>query len=618
MVIGAAGMSEIALWFLSKRGLRHAVALSKSLKIFCFIPKGVHMEKSIPHISFTRLAPAVAEAFHTYPAHIFIMATGIVVRIIAPLLKSKMEDPAVVVMDEQARNVVSLLSGHLGGANALAETVAALTGANPVITTATDVAGLTSFDSLARQFGAKVEPKEAIKATATALLNRQLVALVCSDDLYRAIRGSFPSLTHYGRVDVEALKNFDACCMITDTEITLPPEISQRTLFLRPPTLVLGIGCNRGTTEGEIQMAVEKTLRKARLSPLSIFRVASVDKKANEAGLKGFAKSLGIPFITFPPQMLNTLSETHDGLSPDSAQAMKHLGVRGVAEPAALLGAGKGSRLIVPKQRIGNVTVAVAQRPFIFPRRKGLLTIVGIGPGHQDYLTSDAKRALQTADTIVGYTRYIQLIEPLLAGKEVIQTGMTREIERVEAALTAAESGKKVALIGTGDAGVYGLAGLAIEHATIRKSPVPIKISPGITAAISAATVVGAPLSNDYITLSLSDLLTPRETVIARIKAAAASGMVTVLYNPKSKKRTQLIALARETFLKYRSPKTPVAIVTHALRDGQTHVLTTLQDFLNEVITMNSVVIIGNEDTLILPTPEGPRMVTRRGYERKR
>ena len=611
-------MSDIAVWCLSRRGLGLAEVLARGLGVHCFHPEGIPPAGNVPATAFTRLTPAVAEAFHAHPAHIFIMAAGIVVRVIAPLLKSKLEDPAVVVMDEQARHAVSLVSGHMGGANALAETVATLTGADPVITTATDVGGLTAFDTLARRIGAKVEPKAAIRVTATALLNGRSVALVCPRDFYAAVQREFPGVTHFETLRPAALEAFDAACVVTDALVDLPPDLAAKTLFLRPPTLCLGIGCNRGTPEEEIAAAARETLRAFNLSILSVFNVASADKKADEAGLKAFAAALRVPLATYPPSALNAVSRTRPGLSPDSEHAMRHLGVRGVAEPAALLGAGEGADLVVPKQKKGNVTVAVARRKIPLPSRAGVLTVVGIGPGGPAYMTSHAKGILQEADTIAGYTKYIRLIAPFIAGKEIIQTGMTRETERVEAALDAAASGKRVALVGTGDAGIYGLAGLALERAERRSPPVPVRISPGVTAGVAAASVVGAPLANDFITLSLSDLLTPRETVLARVEAAAASGMVTVVYNPKSKKRTALIARLRDIFLAHRPAGTPVAVVTHALREGQRSVLTTLKDFLQEEITMNSVVIIGNADTILVASPDGLKMVTRRGYERKR
>ena len=181
-------MSEIAVWCLSERGLRHAKRLAETLDIHCFLPRNKQGIEGLPTTSFDRLKPAVKEAFRRYPAHVFIMATGIVVRVIAPLLTSKTVDPAVVVLDEGGQHAISLVSGHLGGANALAEAVAARTGADPVVTTATDMAGLTAFDILARRIGAKVEPKTAIKATATALLNGAPVALVCDREAYDTLR----------------------------------------------------------------------------------------------------------------------------------------------------------------------------------------------------------------------------------------------------------------------------------------------------------------------------------------------------------------------------------------------------------------------------------------------
>ena len=610
--------NKIAVWCVTEKGCSLGRQLTKELSgchLFAPVSK---IAKTSVEIPFDRLAPAVTVNFRNYSAHIFIMATGIVVRIIAPLLKTKMEDPAILVMDEAARHVISLVSGHLGGANALTEKVAANTGADPVITTATDIAGITSFDTLARRLKAKVEPKVGIKKTATALLEGRPVALICDEAVYKAVQREFPAVTHFKTIDPDALKSFEALCIISDATPALPDSLKDMALFLRPPTLALGIGCNRGTEEEEITNAIHHVLTTYRLSPLSIASIASVDLKADEEGIIKAAETLRIPFQTFPPSELNRVSETTVGLSPDSSQAMKHIGVKGVAEPAALLAAGKGADLIIPKQKIGNVTVAVARKPLTnLISRKGRLSIVSIGPGGPDYITLHARKLLNRANTVVGYTKYIELIKPFTTGKEIIQTGMTREIERVEAAIDAASKGKNVALVASGDAGVYGLAGLALELASKKEADIEMEISPGITAAVSAAAIVGAPLTNDYITLSLSDLLTPTETVISRIHTAAVSGMVTVIYNPKSRKRTRLIALLQETFLRYRAPETPVAIVTHALRKGQHTVLTTLKDFLTVEITMNSIVIIGNAETVIISSPDGPRMVTRRGYERK-
>ena len=619
---GKRAMNNLAVWTLSRRGRTLAERLSGQLSGVTLFFHG-NPSESFGHsseIPFSSLKKTVREVFHQYNAHIFIMATGIVVRMIGPLLADKRTDPAVVVMDERAHHAISLVSGHLGGANDLTGDIARITGAEPVITTATDLSGQMALDTLARRMGAGVEPKTAIKRTSAALLKGKPVALMCDHALYNRIRDAFPSITYFEKIDTKTLESFEAAGIISDTIFPLPASLKERVLFVRPPTLAVGIGCNRGTSREEINAAVEDVLDSHRLSLLSVFRVASVDRKADEPGLTAFVDSLDVPFVTFPARQLHALfSDDTTDLSAPSAQAMKHIGAGGVAEPSALLAAGNDASLIVPKQKIGNVTVAVARRPLPADSLvKGQLTIVGIGPGDPAFLTCHARRAIETADTLAGYTKYIQLIEPFAAGKNIIRTGMTRETDRVDAAIEAAQKGKRVVLIASGDAGIYGLAGLAMERARQGGGDLDVSLSPGVTAAVSAASVVGAPLTNDYITLSLSDLLTPTETVIARIRAAATSGMVTVIYNPKSKKRTRLIRLLQAAFLESRPPETPVAVVTHALREGQCSVLTTLDAFLKETITMNSIVIIGNADTILLDTPRGKKMVTRRGYERKK
>jgi len=614
-------MNRLAVWVLSDRGrVLGKNLISRVSGAVLFYP-GTPRDQSAdsPEIPFASLKQAVTGAFHEYDAHLFIMAAGIAVRMTGPLLVDKRTDPAVVVIDERARHVISLVSGHLGGANDLAEDIALITGAEPVITTATDLSGKIAFDTLARRMAARVEPGTAIKATSTALLAEKPVALICDSSLYDRIKRDFPSVVHFKEGDIRALDRFSAACVVSDTILPIPASLKKRVLFLRPPILTVGIGCNRGTNREEITNAVRDVFKSHNLSLLSVFRVASVDRKASEPGLAGFAQSLDAPFVTFNARQINTLfSENGNSLSPPSKPALKHVGVKGVAEPAALLAAGDGAGLIVPKQKMGNVTVAVARKPLPADGfAKGHLAIVGIGPGDTAYLTCHARRAIEAADILAGYMKYMALIAPFTAGKKLIKTGMTRETERVDAAIEAALRGNRVALIASGDAGIYGLAGLAMERAEQRGGDLEISISPGVTAAVSAASVVGAPLTNDYITLSLSDLLTPTETVLARIRSAAASGMVTVVYNPKSKKRTRLIRLLQEEFLKFRSPETPVAIITHALRAGQNTAITTLDAFLERDISMNSIVIVGNADTLLLDTSNGKKMVTQRGYERK-
>lgn len=243
--------------------------------------------------------------------------------------------------------------------------------------------------------------------------------------------------------------------------------------------------------------------------------------------------------------------------------------------------------------------------------------MVGIGPGGKEHRTLRCEAAIREAQVVAGYTTYTELISDLLAGKEVISTGMTREVERVRAALQRAAAGKIVALVSSGDPGIYGMAGLALEMNAAEKFHVAIEIVPGLSAANMANAILGAPLMLDFATLSLSNLLVSWEMIRQRLEAVAAADLVVALYNPKSKGRTTQIEEAAAIFLKMRSPDTPVAVVTAAGCEDQTVALSTLGEFLACKISMRSVVIIGNSTTRFLPDPLTGRnwMLTPRGYE---
>ncbi|MBN1904210.1 MAG: precorrin-3B C(17)-methyltransferase [Deltaproteobacteria bacterium] len=246
-------------------------------------------------------------------------------------------------------------------------------------------------------------------------------------------------------------------------------------------------------------------------------------------------------------------------------------------------------------------------------KAKGKLFVVGIGPGDIDHMTGRSRFLLEISDVVAGYRNYIDLVKPVIGNKEIITTGMTKEVERVERAIDAAAKGKTVSLVCSGDAGIYGMAGLVYERMEGTGADIEVEVSPGVTASIAAGSILGAPLTNDFITISLSDLLTPTEIVKKRITIAAQSDMVTAVYNPVSKKRKELIGFLSTEFIKCRDKSTPVGIVTHALREGQNKEIRTLETFLDAEMDMNSILIVGNSDTRII----NGKMVTRRGYERK-
>jgi len=238
------------------------------------------------------------------------------------------------------------------------------------------------------------------------------------------------------------------------------------------------------------------------------------------------------------------------------------------------------------------------------------LYVIGIGPGDLTHMTYEAREAIETADTVVGYKTYLDLIDPLLAGKEVLSSGMTREVERCREALRLAGEGRTVALVSSGDAGVYGMAGLVLELSP--PDDIDVIIIPGVSAVQAAASVLGAPLMHDFAVISLSDLLTPWELIEQRLAAAASADFVVALYNPRSKGRVRHIERARDILLSCRSPETPVGIVRNACRDGEEKIIATLSDMPLERIDMFSLVIVGNSATFV---DNHGRMVTPRGYE---
>lgn len=244
----------------------------------------------------------------------------------------------------------------------------------------------------------------------------------------------------------------------------------------------------------------------------------------------------------------------------------------------------------------------------------GNLKVVGSGPGDHRELSPRALNALKEAETIVGYPRYIDLIGDLISDKELITTGMKKEKERAYAALEAARRGKAVCLVSGGDPGVYGLAGLLLELATEEEQEdLSLEVVPGITAATAAASSLGAPLTHDFAVISLSDLLTDTELIRKRLGLAAEGDFVTVIYNPKSRRRTELFFLLPEIFLPHRSPTTPVGIVSNAGRVEEERIITDLERLPDHAdsVQMGTTLIIGNSHTYV----KGRFIITPRGYE---
>ncbi|MBI4619703.1 MAG: cobalt-precorrin 5A hydrolase [Desulfobacterales bacterium] len=328
--------SRVAIICLTRGGVELAMKLKgllPNMKLYAYKPLDLQLSNLE---RFSSLPGLIEKIWSHHNALIFIMAAGIVVRTIAPLIKDKKADPAVVVLDEKGRFAISLLSGHMGGANRLAKEVADFLGGQAVITTASDVNERPALDLCALERDLYVEDWEKLKRLSARIVNGENIK-VFTDGVSYDLPEEF--------IPVKAPE--DAQIIITNRIMSFPA------LYLRPRNLVLGIGCNRGTEAEEIEEAVKDVFGEWGFSPNSIRNAATVDKKRDEAGLLCFAERHGLNIEFFSPEELNRVK----GINGSPA-SMRAIGARGVAEPAAMLAA--RSSLLIPKQKRGNVTLAVA------------------------------------------------------------------------------------------------------------------------------------------------------------------------------------------------------------------------------------------------------------------
>ena len=242
----------------------------------------------------------------------------------------------------------------------------------------------------------------------------------------------------------------------------------------------------------------------------------------------------------------------------------------------------------------------------------GKIFVVGIGPGGLDEMTPKARNAIEAAEVVAGYNTYVRLVEKILGGKKIIGRAMMQEVERSHLAIEEALKGRTVAVISSGDSGVYGMAGLVLEMILNlpEENRPQFEIVAGVSAVNAAAAILGAPLMHDFAIISLSDLMTPWELIEQRVRSAAQSDFVIAFYNPKSKRRVNQLVEVQKILLEFRKKNTPVGIVTNAGREGQSKIISTLENFLQEEINMFSLVIVGNSQTFI----KAGYMLTPRGY----
>lgn len=603
----AAFAGRVAVYALTAAGAVVARRLASAIGAALFLSRDrVEAQDSddgtVSWFDAAQLDELMARQWRRYDGHVFVMAAGIVVRKIAPLLTAKTSDPAVVVCDEKGRFAVSLLAGHIGGANRLAGEVAAVLGGQAVVTTATDTQGVVAFDELAARYGWRIENPAAIKELNSLLLARGKIGLVLPVELAREFYGD---REHIRVVDSSSLPSDLAGLVALDCP-DLAAGLALPVLHLTRLGVVLGIGCNRGTSADDIEHAVRTTLKAWHIDEKQVRKAASVDLKQDEAGLHEWAARHPWPLTFLAADRLKAIPVPNPSATVEAAT-----GTPSVAEAAALAVA--GGRLLVPKQKKGGVTVAVALCADTSPRepRAGRVLAVGIGSGTPEGITGRARTAILSADVVVGYKPYCDQILWLTGRKRVMATGMRDEVRRCREALDEAARGQTVAVVCSGDAGVYGMAGLLMELLHERgQDDVQVEVVPGVTSALDAAAALGAPLMNDYATISLSDLLTPRATIVERLRAVAACGMACVLYNPRSRQRHSLFEEAIRMFADARGDGLACGFVRDAGRQGQETWVGPLRDLPVERVDMSTLVVFGSQDTVLL----NGRLITRRGY----
>ncbi len=537
---------------------------------------------------------------------IVVGAIGAVTRLVAPLLASKDEDPAVIVLDPKALNIVPLVGGHKAGAESWAQLLAEELGGNPVITGATNSEEYLPLDSFGEAWGWQ---RGGHKSSWHELMLNQAsqenlyVEQFSGTDLWRASKAAEKSLAVKKRKNSSKVNSF-----------SIGPKRSHDCSW-HPQTLWIGIGCERNTSESLLERALESALADLCLAKEAVSGLASIDLKADEPALLALAKRHDWHLHFLNAQRLSKV------LVPNPSEVVKGAtGTPSVAEASALVMAGKNGRLLrqkdiyspLPNER-GGATIAIAEAKQPFAPRRGELHLVGSGPGDLSYLTNDARSALARSAVWIGYKRYLDLLEPMRRIDQVRLDGqLTLEMERSKQALDLAMQGVRVALISSGDSGIYGMGGLALELWLDQPEvdrPM-FNIHPGISAVQMAAARMGAPIMNDFCTISLSDKLTPWKVIKNRLKGALIGDFVMAIYNPRSIDRNWQLEEALNIIREYRSVKTPVALGYQLGRPGEKVLFYTLKNFPQEKVDMLSILLIGNSKSLL----KDGFFVTPRGY----
>ncbi len=562
--------------------------------------------QDLPNNLLVGRAKNILKTFWKPDGLVFIVgAMGAATRLVNSLTISKNLDPAVLVLDSKAKYVVPLIGGHRAGGEKLAFEIAADIGAQAIITSDSYTQERLALDSFGEGWGW-------IRSG--------------SDNLWKEI---MLQQAQGNSIDIEQFsgtnywRNFSSNSNLIDSisiekssskKISIGPFKNSNCSW-HPPSIWIGIGCERNTTLNLLEKAIQASLDISNIAQESIAGLTTIDLKKDEASLLELSMARSWPIHFFSKEILSKI----DVPNP-SSQVKAAIGTPSVAESAALL-ASKQENLVLQKQTFnaekpdekGGVTIAIAAANNAFAPKRGELHLIGSGPGDIGFLTDDAKCALSRCVIWTGYSLYLDLLEPIKRFDQIrLDSQLTHERERCREALELAQQGIKVALISSGDSGIYGMAGLALQF-WLEMEPFErplFQVHPGISSFQLASARLGAPCMNDFCIISLSDNLTPWDVIKSRIEAAAKGDFVVAIYNPQSKSRDWQLSKAIDILLDYRKENTPSAIAKNLGRNAEEIEIFPLSKLPIEKVDMMTLVVIGNSTTM----NEDGLIVTPRGY----
>ncbi len=556
-------------------------------------------------LTFLQTAQHLKELYQSGTPIIGICASAILIRCLAPVLADKLVEPAVLSIGDTAQSVVPLLGGH-HGANEMAQEIAGRLNAVAAITTASDLHFNIALDSPPP--GLALANPQHMKEFTARLLQGEKVKLLGDNQWLETSELPF---------DADASLSIE----VTTRDIKGSPD----KLVYHPKLICVGVGCERHAEADELLTLVKDTLKTNKLSPLSVAGIFSIDLKADENAVHEVARHFGTAPRFFKA---DELEAEKDRLANPSDVVFAEVGCHGVSEGAALAAAGKTGMLIIPKvkSRRATMSAAISELP-VSPDRlgtgQGKLSVIGIGPGQDAWRTPEASHLIAEASDLVAYGLYTDLLKEAAFGKVRHDFDLGEEEKRVRYALDLAAEGKNVALISSGDIGIYAMATLVFELIRIEEKAawdrLDIQVTPGISALQAAAARAGAPLGHDFCTISLSDLLTPWEAIENRLRAAAAGDFVVAFYNPVSKKRRTQLHAAKAILSEHRPADTPVIVARNLGRDDETVKIMPLVELDPEKVDMLTLVMVGSSESKITSTNSGLKKwaYTPRGYAGK-